>query len=137
MRISPEQLQELSPEQQEKLREWWKDHKEEGDYFVLINENGEIATLSERVNGSCNGYWNCECAIDDGEDPACRSEENSLPLLSIGQLIQLLDPKEETIFTMMRYIAAKPQIYKVSVDGKEYFGDTMCDCLWQAVKEIL
>jgi len=141
-RITVENLAELSPEQQEKLRVWWKEHKAEGDHFVNIDEEtGNIPTFGSGVNGSCGGYWNCECQIDDGEDPSYRPEENSLPILSIGQMIDLLqdnirdikwDPDEENSI----------QIYKDGDWGrKSYYvsllNNDICNNLWQAVKEIL
>lgn len=120
-RISSDQLQELAPEQQEKLRGWWNVHRQEGDWYAY-SKNEEMIVCDE-------------CRLEHGYDDNCYDEY--LPLLSIGQLIQLLDPKEETIFTMMKYIASEPPIYQVCVNGTEYYGDTMRDCLFEAVKSIL
>ena len=115
-RISTDQLQQLTPGQQDKLRSWWQPSY--GDVYGCFTVDGE---------------WLQAVICRESQVPM----SDEFPLLSIGQMLQLIDPKEETIFTMMKYIAAEPQIYKVSVDGTEYFGDSMCDCLWQAVKEIL
>ena len=117
-RISTYQLQELTPGQQEKLREWWSIHQQQGDVFICLGND----FLSGKVFA-----W-------DGHN---KPFNMAVPLFSIGQLIELLDPKEEAIFTMLKYIATDPQIYRVNINGAEYFGDSMCDCLWEAVKEIL
>ena len=115
--ISANQLQELNPEQQDKLREWWSIHQQQGDVFICLGND----FLSGKVFA-----W-------DGHNKPFKL---AVPLLSVGQCIELLDPKEEAIFTMMKYIASEPQIYEVNVGGTEYYGDSMCDCLWQAVKEV-
>ena len=130
--ITVENLKELSPEQQEKLRAWWKEHKEEGDHFVNIDEEtGNIPTFGSGVNGSCGGYWNCECQIDDGEDPSCRPEENSLPILSIGQMIELLDNFTEEP-------SLKNENLRLSINRTMWLGNSkLVDSLFQAVKEIL
>ena len=116
--ISIENLQELSPEQQEKLRAWWSSHQQQGDVFICLG----------------NDFLSGKTFSWDGHN---KPFNKSIPLVSIGQMIELIDPREETIFTMMKYIASDSKIYRVCVNGTEYFGDTMCGCLWEAVKSIL
>jgi len=132
-RLTPDDVLQLSPEQQEKLRVWWKVHKEEGDWYAFI-EDGEFYT---EIVGHCDGYRNCECQVNDGEDPSCRPKENSLPLLSIGQLLQLLEtytPKiEKGRHWMMEIVTGKLPNYNFP----KYQNKELVDCLFQAVKEIL
>ena len=69
-RISKEQLQELSPEQQEKLRKWWKPERYDVFYYAPTEA---ICTFS----GNIGEYM-----------PEMFKE--TLPLLSIGQMIEML-----------------------------------------------
>lgn len=57
--------------------------------------------------------------------------------VTIGKMIEILDPKEETIFTMCKMVSANPPIYEITVNGDYYYGENMCDALWEAVKSIL
>ena len=45
--------------------------------------------------------------------------------------------KEQTIFTFCNMISARPPIYGITVDGSHYYGEHLCDALWQAVKGVL
>ena len=124
MRISVEQIRELTPEQQEKLREWWKPEL----YQPMINSHGFEFYLEY---------------LDEGYLKEINSTDRGfcLPLLSIGQLLQLLqdnikdiryDPDEENSI----------QIYKDGVWGRKshyvsLLNEDICNNLWQAVKEIL
>jgi len=131
LHITAENLKELSFEQQNRLRELWNpiagEHFLYSDRFEGIVKEFRDGRVYDYVDPI---YQEGYVEYDDSDKMDC------LPLLSIGKMIALIDPKEETIFTMMKYIASEPQIYKVSVDGAEYFGDTMCGCLWEAVKSI-
>jgi len=134
--ITAEQLQELTEDQKERLRAWWK--PEEGDKFygkdwrgryctewcVYVNEEGEVYRY---------GYGD----IDKMED--------CLPLLSIGQMIELLaeeDPGSWSINCTTSggwYITSNnlygPKFYVTNNDGTDFI--ELCDALWQAVKEAL
>lgn len=115
-RITVEQLNELTDEQKQKLRDWWS-IPNYGDFYTDTN-------LGE-------GCW-----MDPDRKPV-QTINNCLPLLDIGQMIELLDPKEETIFTMCNMISAQPRIYEITVSGNSYFADNMCDALWEVVKKVL
>lgn len=124
--ISLEQLNELSDGQKEKLRNMWTPQL--GDWIVDV-EGMEGPIEDRKKDGgdplySYGGKWVTEKA-------------KCLPLLSIGQMIALLDPVGRTIFTFCNMIAVEPSIYEVSVDGKKFYGANMCDALWEAVKQIL
>jgi len=68
-RISSDDVLQLTPEQQEKLRVWWNEHRQKGDVFIC------------RGNNFLSGK---EFAWDGHNKPF----NLSIPLLSIGQLLQ-------------------------------------------------
>lgn len=86
-RITAENLKELSLEQQEKLRKWW--HPEEGDHFLFLmgyegtvkSYNSNNDKIEDYVDPTCGDYLE----YDEWEKGRC------LPLLSIGQCLELLD----------------------------------------------
>ena len=101
-RITIEQLQQLSPEQQERLREWWE--PTEGDCFVLLdtrdkNVYGELTENKELQRPQFFGSHEEEGTVCDilfsrtHEYGIVTPESNCLPLLSIGQCIELLMSK--------------------------------------------
>ena len=128
-RITVENLKELSPEQQEKLRTWW--NVQESDLFAyigLINTSNKIVIDVDR-----EGY------MYDGRDWFPKMD--CLPLLSIGQMIELLqdnirdtrwDPDEENSIQIYRDGDWGRKSHRVSL-----LDDEICNSLWQAVKEIL
>ena len=111
-RITSGQLQQLTPFQQEKLRELWQpqfgnilESKKHGEQVFIYNE-GDSLYFDE------DGY-------------KCDTKENCLPLLSIGQMIELLQEKD----------ALGSCVYLDGSSIIEYVD--ICDRLFQAVKEIL
>jgi hypothetical protein len=117
-RISIEQLQELTGEQQQRLREWWK--PQEGDWY-------HDKTYGESYYGmEVGGYdvYTLKPAIDD------------LPLLNIGQMIELLENKNPSLKIENNYYdEIDPDSFIWGVDGKR--ADNFCDALWNAVKKVL
>lgn len=99
--VTPEQLAELTPEQQEKLREWWR--PEDGDWFADY-EKDECVVLKDEVVS-----WHCP-------------DNNCLPLLSIGQCIELLGI--DKVFRI-----CQGSILAATYDGRE-----LIDALWDIVK---
>jgi len=75
--IDVSQLQELSPEQQEKLRAWWQ--PQAGGLFASMDSSVSFKSVVD-VDGE--GY------IQDVRDWHPKSE--CLPILSIGQCIELI-----------------------------------------------
>jgi hypothetical protein len=112
-RITVEQLQELTEEQKKKLNEWWR---AEGFrlYDIAYDEK-----LGEKVN-VCNQEY-IDLTI------------NSLPLLDIGQMIEILGHRLSKIdydgFINNYYV----QIREVATYGKY----ELVDALWEAVKNVL
>lgn len=117
-RITFEQLQELSDEQKKRLWEWWEYNP--GDIVVdFIDEGKSVFSLSTN------------------DSRQFRPSPTQYPLLTIGQMIEFLDPDGRTIFAFCNMIAAEPPIYEASVNGEQFYGANMCDALWEAVKQIL
>jgi hypothetical protein len=114
-RITPDDLKSLSPEQQEKLRTWWGEHRQKGDVFICLG----------------NDFLSGKEFIWDGHN---KPFSHSIPLISIGQLIELLMDKKA---------------YHLWLSQGEYYNfghnvimdwdskTELIDCLFQAVKEIL
>lgn len=110
-RITVEQLNELTEEQKEKLREWWE--PADGDVFF---RNGRVQVCDE-------GYYH--------------DKENCYPLLSTGQMIELLLSHKEIDFMYdagFSYI--KDTDIELAWNGMNN-GAELCDALWEAVKATL
>jgi hypothetical protein len=60
------------------------------------------------------------------------SKESCLPLLSIGQMIEILEKHKSEL-----NISFTPEEALCYIDGREYVGDELCDALWEAVKDLL
>jgi len=131
--ITPEQLQELTPEQQDRLREWWKPEK--GDRFVWIpvthinNHRSSKYSYSKRVflfyaASKCGEYTFLYFPGKRKENVKLRE---CLPILSIGQCIELLAEKD---LLQLQSIFTKICLGILSVDE-------LINVLWQAVKAVL
>jgi len=129
--ITPAQLQELTDEQKERLRDWWE--VREGDRFFAKDLWEDIAGES---GPGCVESFDCEGL-------SCK-KENCLPLLSVGQCIELLEEKDPGSWSICcsksggRYITSSnlyaPKYY-IADGGKDF--EEIIDALWQAVKEVL
>lgn len=121
--ITSDQLAELTPEQREALREWWK--PQEGDWAI---DKGYL----EHPDEACvlNKFRTTEVIKRD-----------YLPLLSIGQCIEFLrdkDPKRlcEVMTSLFRggYIfPGKNQTFVYNRCKPE----ELIDALWKAIKAVL
>ena len=60
------------------------------------------------------------------------SKKNCLPLLDIGQMIEILGKHKAKL-----NINLTPEEAICYMDGKEFDGDELCDTLWEAVKTLL
>jgi len=98
--ITPVQLQELTPEQREGLREWWKPKL--GDMFVWqsTNTSGLIGPLGPIVT---HIFGDGTFMATGTGSPLEHSKDECYPLLSIGQAIELLAEKDllqlQSVFT--------------------------------------
>lgn len=127
--ITIEQLNELTIEQKERLREWWKPADEDW-------------------------YTNGETAYAVIEYP--KIDDNCLPLLSIGQCIELLQSKDKNgDYWLIGKIELRPYnngkpipgtvswvihlIQQGALEIKVFdkcYSKELIDALWQAVKEV-
>lgn len=133
-RITTEQLQELTEEQKQKLRDWWE--PQEGDWFSYQDEERLI------IHNNHYGLWSSNPNRDKQDWPK-GEEKNALPLLSIGQMIELLH-KRTTNGVMLiesnwyEYDITFENIQRWEVDmgktNKE--GNELCDALWEAIKQV-
>lgn len=120
--ISKEDLLQLSPEQQEKLRVL---HKwESGDFYVYKDYDyiNKCYKISEGIHD------------EEGINSWNRANGDCLPLLNIGQMIELLEFKigiVETCFGQQKHWYIK------MINGNKFEDKELIDALWQAVKEIL
>lgn len=122
-RITPEQLSELTIEQQQKLRDWWK--PERGDMM--------IDKLSREIPVSAS--WKELNRIHSFAEPGYVNKfDECLPLLSIGQMIELLDNENKDI--SFNQDCTIP-VCQLCVDGKDYRAKELCDALFEAIKEVL
>jgi hypothetical protein len=137
-RITPEDLQELTDEQRERLREWWV--VREGDRFFAKGKWEDIA--GESAPGCVESY------DFDGES---WDKKDCLPLLSVGQCIELLEEKYPNGISFHSDWGDCSEVWIVLVqdtqgdDPPDSFIDRititrdheLIDALWQAVKEVL
>ncbi len=101
-RITVEQLRELTEEQQELLREWWEPQEYDVYYFAMFDY---VCVFSGRT---------------EDYDPWEELYGNSLPLLSIGQMIHMIQQRRYCFYL------------------DEYSRDEdLCDQLWQSLKYLL
>ena len=141
-RITVEDLQQLTPEQQKRLKEQWI--PQEGDWFYNSEKHiesciGEYTMPSEfgDMGDHNGGYEACYINIKD-----------CLPLYSTGQMLELLaerkafvhftvwDSKSETRGECYRKIAIIDAIGE-DCDHILYEAEELADALWMAVKEAL
>jgi len=129
--ITPAQLQELTDEQKERLRDWWE--VQEGDRFFA---KGLWEDIAGKSGPGCVENFGCE--------GLSYKKENCLPLLSVGQCIELLEAKDPGSWSICCsksggwYITSSnlyaPKYY-IADGGKDF--EEIIDALWQAVKEVL
>jgi len=110
--ITKEQLGELTPEQQERLRERWE--PQDGDLFI-------------------DGYGDLGIA-DSGvyDDPPTIPDRDCLPLLSIGQCIELLELHGEIDIDL-----GGTGIILFHFLGPINPAEELIDYFWDVVKEVL
>ena len=115
--ISVDQLAELTPRQKEKLRELWK--PQEGDR-VLAVINGRFTTLEYLIVINSNFK---------------KEKTNDLPLLSIGQMIEIL--KREGYLEMKLFGVINEDWRVVDSCMAVFYEDELCDALFEALKAVL
>jgi hypothetical protein len=78
--------------------------------------------------------------IDCGGSGKTLIKDNCLPLLDIGQIIELLELSKPTLHIDKHLPKGieKRTMYEVFQQGAgTHWGETLCDALWEATKAIL
>jgi hypothetical protein len=143
-RITIKQLNELTDEQKQKLREQWK--PQEGDWVYDAIEGTHIIVLSEvdyRIGSFL--YSKTPFISNDGirrYEPTTEIKKYWLPLLDISQMIELLQNNPDKVKfdydeTIVVYKDASKSILKADTYFVGLHDTDMCDKLWQAVKAVL
>lgn len=129
--ISVEMLNELSPEARERLRTWWK--PQWGDvYWLPPYHTLHVVTYCDETGIKPLGYW-----------PCYRQQKSEvLPLLSIGQLIELLSQRGRMGLTSPWPIPMAPShtTWRVSCSAMrqpDKTADEPIHALWDAAKAVL
>ena len=138
-RIDTSQLQQLNPSQQEKLREWW--NPKEGDFAIRNFIHEFIVAYKTNDNRLQNVAKDCGCS------DCCISYGECLPLLSIGQCIELLQEisHKHLYEDIWMHTEHKPQKaggwgwkwYCGHGDYNQYDSEELIDALFETVKSIL
>lgn len=127
--ITINQLNELSKEQKKKLVNWWKPRA--GDLYAVDKPNELLEEVF--IFGGLGGV------------AAFIAEKPYYPLLSIGQMIELLEDSGNAWWSVRKeeinvFVGEIPDGYEghysVYMDEKTT-GNTLCDALWSACKEEL
>lgn len=126
-RITPEQLQELSDEQRQKLREWWE--PEHGDWCVAVHKTREIdpEAIFQFVGSTRKRVANYK--------------EFNFPLLDIGLMIEFLESFDQCLNISKRTdFFSNAWGYEIELRHLRltvYKTGELVDALWEAVKEVL
>lgn len=137
-RIDSDQLNELTKVQQKRLRERWK--PVEGDYFYTWL-NGEAFSFYIVVDSWTKG--NSTILVDYRGADTFLDMEDCLPLLSIGQMIEILSQSSYGYprigFTDSDGNNKNKLGYVMSMSSKyrNYESQELCDALWEAVKAVI
>jgi hypothetical protein len=127
-RITVEQLNELSEEQKNRLREWWKP-KIANEFVHYVDVPGHIGADEHVID-------EFDKLLNGGRD----QDKDILPLLSIGQMIEFLESKKPTLHIdkHLKQGMMKKDRYDVFQQGAGTSrGATLCDALWDAVKKAI
>lgn len=150
-RITSEQLNELTNKQKEQLREWWK--PQQGDYVYVISEhkrtNRKTAVLTvvsdkksprPAMTGHNNPVHVYHLMFTNDSKGDIAESKNLIPLLSIGQMIELLETKYPTLHIDkdLKEGLMETDRYRVFQQSRGTSqSDNLCDTLWEALKTIL
>ena len=137
-RITTEQLNELTEEQKVKLRKSWK--PQEGDKFILLCCHCNKSCIKIKYVHHVDQYGICLM-----NDNLYADKEDCLPLLDIGQMIELLESKGVRLDIYMN-IFNKWLIRDLNKplnenDESQFLGDEpqgeLVDAFFEACKEVL
>lgn len=137
-RITVEQLNELTEEQKEKLREWWK--PQDGDFFARRRYHvPDDSPIDEYCIGGLE-------FVDSGGADTFHAEDGDIPLLSIGQMIELIKEHDAIRYCNLMVTLHTPLIVIPHNAKDQKYADIvtemlkqieLIDALWDAVKQAL
>ena len=126
-RITVEQLNELTPEQKQKLRELWKPQADD-KVMDFRGKESHISMLSTHFYKEVYGNEGLK-----------KFQETMLPLLSIGQMIELLESKDQCL-NIVKRTDLEGWGYEIQLRQSGYCKFTtseLVDGLWEAVVKFL
>lgn len=113
-RITVKELNKLFDAQKEELREWWK--PQQGDVCTDLNDGTIVLNY-----------------VDD-ESVADLKRYGRMPLLSIGQMIQLISESKP----LKSISKSRFDKWAVNIDTATLgYKDELCDSLWETITRIL
>lgn len=129
--ITVDQLNELTADQKDRLRKWWRPLE-----YDLAVVNGCVRCCYD------DGEYNCFAvkSKEFGRDHGCNITGPALPLLSAGQCIQLIKYKVDDWGMTYMDTTCDWCVYlgPYESDHKRCWGaDELIDGLWRVVKEVL
>lgn len=141
--ITPQQLNELSKKGKRKLFKWWRENdKEENEDTVLVYYK------TKEHEGKVGLHYHQALEHIYFEDDTY----NSLPLLSIGQMIEFLTTEENgerKLHYTKEPLRRTSNGKSIDINGSWWWTNQyqstrfslsyteLCDALWEAVKEVL
>jgi len=135
-RITVEDLEQLTEEQKQRLREWWK--PQSGDFMYYLRRGKQV--LINYIGDGISDDVIVHVDYIIGEELYTKGD--CLPLLNIGQMIELLE--EGKMATEIIDIKSPRGLFNTYFvwygNGdfpKKYEANELCNALWQAVKQIL
>lgn len=127
-RIVIEQLKELTPVKQTNLRKLW-------GMNAFTNGYGDWYLKVSPCFGEEENIWLREKT--SAMEPEIPNKVTDLPLLSVGQCIELLNENHDYFYMCSDgevHIGSLTSYYE---DGPDYKGEELIDVLWEAVKPFL
>jgi hypothetical protein len=129
--ITKDDLNKLSDEHKERLREWWNPQKwdiavwGESEFPVSKLEADRIVDAVEENSYVVNEY---------GHDDSYPLNQ-CIPLLSIGQMIQFIEENKPLLKGISKN---RFNQWFVNIEnGMLGYKDELCDALWEATKQLL
>jgi len=126
--IAISQLQELTAEQQIKLRDLWKPKQYDLVAYTYKYNDDELKTDKVIIKGLYNNDPTKIEEVSDMEGEYVFPKENCLPILNIGQMFEIL--------LGCSCIDCTKRMLNENTQNKIY-GIDLCDVLWKLTKEYL
>ena len=129
--LTPDMLAELTPEAKERLRKWWKPQTGDWTFLNGLKTPYLVVDVDHDYMGRKSGWLRVEAACDQRY---LRRASDSLPLLSIGQLIELLG---DTLGHIGAPDGTFDHDWVVETTRGKWRNTELIRALWDAVKAVL